>query len=357
MKFYQLGFRYLQRKKGKTILLLIVLILVNSMILGTSMILRTTNESKQAMQEKTNSKIVAEITSEDSKITENEINKIETLEDVSSINRIGRQEVFPNNFAPVTLNTSTNEENLKIALLSYDDLEKDSSFSEMQYRLASGNAEKDQPSETTAVNRIENQIFIDNSTYKELFKEAEFEKICIYSKRPEKLDVLETSLQKIFGNDVALSTSDTLYQQMSAPLEQISKVANLMLVLTLVTGTVVVSLVLCMLMRTRQKEVAIFMSLGKTKSEIFLQTLLEAGSVFTLSVLGATAIGKLFSGVLQNVITGSETVTENLKVVLQIQDIGMLFLLGGAVILVALCCSILPILRANPKDILAKMEG
>ncbi|MFQ4406571.1 ABC transporter permease, partial [Clostridioides difficile] len=56
MKFYQLGFRYLQRKKGKTILLLIVLILVNSMILGTSMILRTTNESKQAMQEKTNSK-------------------------------------------------------------------------------------------------------------------------------------------------------------------------------------------------------------------------------------------------------------------------------------------------------------
>ena len=138
MKFYQLGFRYLQRKKGKTILLLIVLILVNSMILGTSMILRTTNESKQAMQEKTNSKIVVEITSKDSKITENEVNKIETLEDVSSINRIGRQEVFPNNFAPVTLNTSTNEENLKIALLSYDDLEKDSPFSEMQYRLASG---------------------------------------------------------------------------------------------------------------------------------------------------------------------------------------------------------------------------
>ena len=33
-----------------------------------NMILRTTNESRQAMQEKTNSKIVAEITSKDSKI-------------------------------------------------------------------------------------------------------------------------------------------------------------------------------------------------------------------------------------------------------------------------------------------------
>ena len=51
-------------KKEKTILLLIVLILVNSMILEYKhMILRTTNESKQTMQEKTNSKIVAEITS------------------------------------------------------------------------------------------------------------------------------------------------------------------------------------------------------------------------------------------------------------------------------------------------------
>lgn len=407
MKFHQLAFKYLQRKKGKTILLLIVLILVNSMILGTSMILRTTNESKQTMQEKTNSKIVAEITSKDKKITANEVNQIEMLEDVPTINRIGRQEVFPANFAPVTVNTSNDEDNLKMALLSYDDLEKDSPFSEMQYRLSSGdyikhgkkgavinanlanqnglkigdsielstkeetkvsvhiigifksagNAEKDQPAETTAVNRIENQIFIDNDTYKELLKKPEFDKLCVYSKRPENLDVLETSLQKIFGNDIALSTSDTLYQQMSAPLEQISKVANLMLILTLITGTVVVSLLLCMWMRTRQKEVAIFMSLGKPKSEIFLQTFLEAGSVFTLSVLGATAIGKLFSGVLQNVITGSETVTENLKVVLQVQDIGMLFLLGGAVILVALCCSILPILRANPKDILAKMEG
>ena len=118
MKFYQLGFRYLRRKKGKTILLLIVLILVNSMILGTSMILRTTNESKQAMQEKTNSKIVAEITSKDSKITENEVNKIETLEDVSAINRIGGQDVFPASFAPVTIVAQLSRQKSKIFIMN-----------------------------------------------------------------------------------------------------------------------------------------------------------------------------------------------------------------------------------------------
>ena len=53
--------------------------------------------------------------------------------------------------------------------------------------MSAGNAEKDQPSKTTAVNRIENQVFIDNSTYKELFKEAEFEKLCVYSKKTRKI--------------------------------------------------------------------------------------------------------------------------------------------------------------------------
>lgn len=407
MKFYQLALKYLKKKKGKTILLLIVLTLVNSMILGISMILRTTNESKQTMQEKTNSKIVAEITSKDKKITGNQVNKIEALEDVSDINRIGRQEVYPANFSPVTANISTSEENLKIALISYDDLEKDSPFSEMRYRLSSGdyvkrgergavinrnlanqnglkigdaielstkdktrvsvqiigifksagNAEEDQPAETTAVNRIENQIFIDNDTYRELMGDPKFDKLCVYSNRPDHLDALKTSLQKIFGNNIELSTSDTLYQQMSVPLEQISRAANLMMILTLIAGTVVVSLLLCMWMRTRHKEMAVFMSLGKTKAEIFMQTLLEAAAVFIFSVLGATVIEKLFSGALQNIISSVETSTADLKVALQLQDIGILLFLGGAVILAALCCSMIPVLRANPKNILAKMEG
>ena len=169
--------------------------------------------------------------------------------------------------------------------------------------------------------------------------------------------MLEKELEVILGTDIELRTSDTLYQQMSAPLEQISKVANLMLILTLSTGTIVISLLLCMWMRTRQKEMAIFMSIGKKKSEIFLQTLFEAGIVFIISILVATIIGKLFSGFLQSIITTADTATVNIEVFLQLQDIGILLILGGTVVLIALCCSVIPILKANPKDILAKMEG
>ena len=60
---------------------------------------------------------------------------------------------------------------------------------------------------------------------------------------------------------------------------------------------------------------------------------------------------------MQNIITCSESVTENLKVVLQIQDIGMLFLLGGAVILVALCCFHSSDITSKPKRYISEMEG
>ena len=62
--------------------------------------------------------------------------------------------------------------------------------------MSAGNVEKDQPTETTAVNRIENQVFIDNSTYKELFKEAEFEKLCVLFKKTRKIRCAGNQLAK-----------------------------------------------------------------------------------------------------------------------------------------------------------------
>ena len=149
-------------------------------------------------------------------------------------------------FALVTLDTSTNEENLKIALLSYDDLEKDSPFSEMQYRLSSGdyikhekkgavinanlanqnelkvgdtielstengtkvsvqiigifmsarNVEKDQPTETTAVNRIEIKSLLTTALIKNCSKKLNLKNSAFIQKRPEKIRCAGNQLAK-----------------------------------------------------------------------------------------------------------------------------------------------------------------
>lgn len=405
MTFYQLAFRYLKRKKAKAILLFFVLLLVSSMILSTNMILRATEDSKAAIQEKTKSKIVLEITKEGNRITQKEVEEILNLKEVSAVNCQDKGQAFPNNFYPVTTNDSMEENNQKITLLSYDDLQNDSAFYEGQYRLVSGDyiakdkrgavinshladsnglglgddikienaegkiislkivglflsgSERKQTEKMDSVNRIENQIFVDNESYSQFLGNTGYYKVSVYCKNPEQLSMMEEQLRSVLSEKVSFTSSDTLYRQMVLPLEQITRVVNLMLVLTLITGIVIVSLLLCMWMRTRQKEAAIFISIGKSKYSIFLQVFLESFLVFLVSIIGACGLGSLMAGLLQKVLTHSETTEVSLNVFLQGKDIGSLIIWGSFIVLAAVVVSLFPILKANPRDTLSRMEG
>ena len=218
-------------------------------------------------------------------------------------------------------------------------------------------SESKQPDGMESVNRIENQIFIDNVSYSDLFEMDGFTKVAVYCKNPEQLSVLEQELNKYLSDKADSTTSDTLYQQMALPLEQITRVAKLMLALTLLAGTTVVSLLLCMWMRTRQRETAIFISIGKSKASIFLQVFLESFLVFALAVLGSCCLGNFMAGTLQGFLTDSETTDISLDVLLRFKDIVVLAGLGILLVLAAVIVSLLPILRTNPKETLSKMEG
>ena len=405
MAFYQLAFRYLKRKKAKTILLFFVLLIVSTMILSTNMILRATADSKEAIEEKTKAKVVMETVGEEDRITLEDVERIRNLEEVSAVNRLAKNSAFPVDFQLITGSDSTEAFNQKVSLLAYDNLENDSGFSEGVYRLISGSyiagdrtgivvnsyladanqlragdrialenadgkqvsleivgiflsgKESKQPEGMAAVNRIENQMFLDPASYQELFEGDGYTKAAVYCKHPEQLGALEEELKELLSDRANATTSDTLYQQMALPLEQIARAATLMLALTLMAGTVIVSLLLCMWMRTRQREAAIFISIGKSKAGIFLQVFLESFLVFVLAVLGSCSLGGLMAGVLQSFLTDSEAAGSSLKVLLKLKDIGILAGLGGLLVLAAVMISLLPVLKTNPKETLSKMEG
>ncbi len=406
MTFYQLAFKYLKRKKGKTILLFLVFMLVNSMILSTIMILRATEDSKSAMQEKTKSRIVLDILKADQKITEKETQQMGRLNEAASLNRMAHSTARPYGFQVLTNSDSTKEENLSVSLLSYDDLENDSAFAEERYRLTKGQfitadtdegivmnelladcnglkvgdevgfettkgrtvqvhikglfrsgSEGKQENSTAASARIENQIFIDNTAYSQLFGKGGFERVAVYTKSPEQLESLKTKLKEIMGSKVEMTTSDALYRQMKAPLEQILRVTKLMLVLTLLTGAVVVSLLLCMWMRTRQKEIAVLISLGREKAEIILQAFLETLLVFLVSAGASCVLGNLLAGFLQSMLTGASASDLVLQISLGFRDVITLLGLGALLVMAAAACSLIPVLKTNPKDTLSKMEG
>ena len=405
MKFYQLAFRYLCRKKSKTFILLLVLLFINSMILGSYMILHATEDSRITMQEKMGTKAVLEVKGRDQFITENEVREIRDMDGVISVNRMADSAVYPVNFNPITNSDSEEENNWKVTLLSYDELERDSAFSDLRYRLMKGDmitegsgkgavinfaladangleigdemevgtetgsvinvkiigvfvagSERNQMDTLPAVNRIENQIFIDNESYTGLFDNAGYRKIAVYTKKPDQIDVLVQELKDFLGSRVEITTADILYRQLEVPLNRIVRVMILMLVFTLAAGVTITSILLCMWMRSRKREIAVFISMGKKKTDILMQVFMETAAVFCLSVFGACVIGSGMAGIMKELLMEENTAVL-LSVSLQAGDIAAMFFAGGCIAVIAVCISLLPILRANPKDILSKMEG
>ena len=405
MKFYQLAFRYLCRKKSKTFILLLVLLFINSMILGSYMILHATEDSRITMQEKMGTKAVLEVKGSDRFITENEVRKIRDMDGVISVNRMADSAVYPVNFNPITNSDSEEENNWKVTLLSYDELERDSAFSDLRYRLMKGDmitegsgkgavinfaladangleigdemevgtetgsvinvkiigvfvagSERNQMDTLPAVNRIENQIFIDNESYTGLFDNAGYRKIAVYTKKPDQIDVLVQELKDFLGSRAEIATADILYRQLEVPLNRIVRVMKFMLVFTLAAGVTITSILLCMWMRSRKREIAVFISMGKKKTDILMQVFMETAAVFCLSVSGACVIGSGMAGIMKELLMEENTAVL-LSVSLQAGDIAAMFFAGGCIAVIAVCISLLPILRANPKDILSKMEG
>ena len=405
LRFYQLAFRYLCRKKSKTFILLLVLLFINSMILGSYMILHATEDSRITMQEKMGTKAVLEVKGSDRFITENEVGEIRDMDGVISVNRMADSAVYPVNFNPITNSDSEEENNWKVTLLSYDELERDSAFSDLRYRLMKGDmitegsgkgavinfaladangleigdemevgtetgsvinvkiigvfvagSERNQMDTLPAVNRIENQIFIDNESYTGLFDNAGYRKIAVYTKKPDQIDVLVQELKDFLGSRVEITTADILYRQLEVPLNRIVRVMKLMLVFTLAAGVTITSILLCMWMRSRKREIAVFISMGKKKTDILMQVFMETAAVFCLSVFGACVIGSGMAGIMKELLMEENTAVF-LSVSLQAGDIAAMFFAGGCIAVIAVCISLLPILRANPKDILSKMEG
>ena len=406
MPFYQRGVLYLTRKRAKSILLLMIFLFVNSMILGTNMILHAAQSTEAAMKEKTKAKVVCEMIDAGQPVTEVDARKIGNLDAVTSINRMGQQAAYLPELLLVTGNTSTEADNQKVSLLSFDDMETDSPFADQSFRLTEGRLigpesrycavvnqgfaqanglkvgdtfsleneegkkttveiigeylagnETRQEKETPALYRQENQIYIDNTAYLELFGEKGFYKLSAYVSQPELLDSLAGEMQEIVGEKAGVTTSDTLYQQMKAPLTQITRVVSLMRLLAFGTGTAVVSRLLCMWMRSRQKEMAVFLSMGEGKSVVFWQALLESAVVFLIALLGACALGAAAAGWMQKLLLATVDTGTSLTVTLQAGDIAQLLGIGGAVVGIGVLLSLIPVLRSNPKDILSRMEG
>lgn len=217
--------------------------------------------------------------------------------------------------------------------------------------------EEKQGKEPLAVNRIENTIYGKPEFVCHLQETCGYENLIVYVDNPEQLSRTQLEVTRILKN-YRVMKADNLFQKMEIPLLQVVRVVKMMLGLSVVSSVLVITLLLSMWMRARKKEIAIYVSLGKTKVDLFMQIILECFSVFGFSTIIALYTGDKMLIVLEKFLDWKSIgAFTSMQIYAQNKDICYLILSGTIILLLSISISLFPILCTKPKKILAEMEG
>lgn len=398
MNFVKRAMCYIRRKLGKTLLLFFIFLVTNCTILGSLSILDTSSLINDEIRRQTNSKVAIESIDSEEKLTEQEALEILAIDNVNEINRIAKSVVYSNGFAPVP--GGEEDAQWQVILHGYDDLEKDSPFTENVCRIIEGSYAKDdnevvinqfladtnqieigdtisfvlgnenvsakvtgfyltgserkQTDTVATINRMENQIYT-NISFMEKIGIGNYEKIIAYVDNPELLSETADDIGNALGDKAGISTQDTMYQKMKFSIMQVERVTKLIFILTVITSVFVVGMLLCMWMRNRKVEMAVFISLGIAKVEVFLQMVLEIICVYSLSSMIAAGMFGVLTPLLSELMSKIDGF--GLAISFSIWNVWKVWLIGMVTLVIITFIAMLPCLTKRIKDTLSEMEG
>ena len=386
--------KYLTRKKSKSILLLLVFLVVNVMLLSTNAMIHSLENTKDEIKQNTKSKFIVNIVDEKYPITNTVIDELQKLENINFINKRSNALMSIDNIKAVNDTTNKNQ----INVIAYDDLSKDSLFEEGKYKLTKGaindvnengiiinhifaelnslklgdtlkidegvlakivgifesNDEEKQPDIIASKDRIENQIFINQELMNKINENQTYTEVYVYVSNPDLIQKMQNEVSQIC-KDYDVTNTNTLYQQIKIPLDQVQRVATLIQIITIITSCVITTLLLSMWIRARYKEMAVMISLGTSKFQIYFQTFLESFILLVISSILASVFTFGFIDTLKSFMPTVENISVQLNI--SFSDITTQLMIGTITIVIALFIAQIPILKTNPKEILSKTEG
>lgn len=398
MNFVKRAMCYVRRKSGKSVLLFFLFLVADITILGTLAILDTSSGINDEIRRQTNAKVVIENLEVNRSLTEQDYRKLLDIASINSMNRMAKCILYPNGFAPIT--GADENEIGQVCLIGFDDMEKDSPFTENVCRLVAGEFakneneivinqhlaeqnqieigdelcfisenengsarvtgfyltgnERKQTENVLTINRIENQIYTNLSFAVEMGAER-YEKIIAYVNNPEQLSETADLIGNALGEGLGISTQDTMYQKMKFSIMQIERVTKLVFGLTVMTSIFVVGMLLCMWMRNRKVEIAVFVSLGISKLEVFLQMMTEIVCIYFLSCMMSAGVFRAIMPFLSELMGGMDGVRMNL--VFSMRNVWKVWGIGVIVLILITLIVMLPCLTKKIKDTLSEMEG
>ena len=244
--------------------------------------------------------------------------------------------------------------------------------------------------QVTTYDKIQNLIISDLAT--RIAKENSpatqgFNELTVSVDDPQNMENIITKVKEIKGVDwkgFAIMVDNEGYENAAFSLQQLSELVSTILIVVLIVSVVILSLILTLWSRTRVHETGILLSLGIRKLSILGQYIAEvliiAVLAFSLSYFSSNAIAGQMGTILQpeqsaanvqveedGISAGSrgeagtdmgtqEIEMPQLQVTVQIQDMGVLFLIGLGIVTVSAGISSISVMRLKPREILSKMS-
>lgn len=390
MNFWKRAFYYISRKRQKSALMFLIFIVINIMVLGTLGIRDASADVLRSLRENAESKVILEKRQTTENFTMEDVMEIGKLENVNWINCIWSENYSVSELTPIT--GAEQSDNL-FTVHFQNKVENDSVFEEKIYRLTEGNfpqnnneivinqllaeqnglkigdrisedflivgfflsgTERQQTEKVDTVNRIENQIYGMNDAWQNTESEK-LTKIVCYVKEPELLSELADELEVLYGESAYVKADDNTYQKIKLSVKQTTRITLLVLAITLVTGCIVTGLLLSMWMRGRKTEIAVYISLGMNKGNIFLQMELEEMILYVLSFVASAVLVNKILPTFINRLDILDEMGETFQ--MSMESMMMPFALGIAIVVLLTGIAMFPYLKKQPKEIFSEMEG
>ena len=384
------AFCYISRKRLKSLLLFMIFLVINCMVLGILGIHSASEEVMKDLRSNTESRVILEVRQQAGQFTEDDVQGILETPNITWINRLWSEQTGIPELTPVIGDEQSDQ---LFTLHLQNRVDKDSAFEEQIYRLVEGSfpsagneivinqlladqnglqvgdviqgtyritgiflsgTERQQTEKVAAVNRIENQIYImADENLSESCKG--YTKVICYVTEPEKLDELVGAFDERYSEKAYVKTNDITFQKMRISIEQTGRITMFVLVITLITGCSVTGLLLYMWMRGRKTEIAVYVSLGLEKSNLFMQAVAEGLALYIISFV----ISEILAYSLLPQFSSSLGILEGAGGNWRADYAGNLLVLGCGMCMIVLLTVIamFPYLKKHPKEILSEMEG
>lgn len=128
---------------------------------------------------------------------------------------------------------------------------------------------------------------------------------------PEKMNSFVKEVKSEIDTDTySMTSSDEIYEQMLSPLNNISSIAQNIVILVAIAGAVILTLIVILSIRERRYEIGVLMSLGENRLKIIGQFFTELFMVTIVSLVIASFAGNFVGNVLGNQLLTSSTQTQ-----------------------------------------------